>query len=228
MGSPFASRPTGLAGPSRLSVTAETIATLLKPYADAGPDPAAAHPDWPHICSQLAQYLELILKWNARTNLTAIRTPEEIVQRHFGESLFAGSHIGSCQTLLDYGSGAGFPGVPIQLLRPDIAVTLAESQSKKASFLREAIRTLSLSTEVWGSRVEAMPPARRFDVVTMRAVDNMEAAVREAAMRASGRILILGSSGGSRAETLRQEFDLTMRVPLPGTTDSFLEVFSRR
>jgi 16S rRNA (guanine527-N7)-methyltransferase len=209
-------------------VTPEAIATLLQPYADAGPNPAAAHPDWPNICSQLAQYLELILKWNARTNLTAIRTPEEIVQRHFGESLFAGAHIGSCQTLLDYGSGAGFPGVPIQLLRPDIAVTLAESQNKKASFLREVIRTLKLSTEVWSSRVETMASTRRFDVVAMRAVDNMEAAVREAAMRASGRILILGSSGGARGEILGQDFDLTTRVPLPGTTESFLAVFSRR
>src|SRR5277367_6238834 len=97
---------------------------------------------------QLSTYLDLLLKWNARTNLTAIRDPEEIVRRHFGESLFAARHIArSTQTLLDFGSGAGFPGLPIQLLRPKIAVTLAESQNKKATFLREAIRTLNLPTE---------------------------------------------------------------------------------
>src|ERR1700678_876525 len=105
------------------------IATLLAPY--------LAPP--PEILPQLSLYLDLLLKWNARTNLTAIRDPEEIVRRHFGESLFAAQHIGTPDTLLDLGSGAGFPGPPIALLHPRISVTLAESQNKKATFLREAI-----------------------------------------------------------------------------------------
>src|SRR5208283_3454720 len=108
----------------------------------------------------------------------AIRTPEEIVRRHFGESLFAGAHLdsrgGACRTLLDFGSGAGFPGVPVQLLRPEIQVALAESRSRKAAFLHEAVRTLGLTTEVWAGRVEDMPVARQFDVVAMRAVDDMD------------------------------------------------------
>ena len=99
------------------------------------------------LYQQLSAYLDLLLKWNARTNLTAIREPEEIVRRHFGESLFAGtaarrSALRRDASLLDFGSGAGFPGLPIQLLLPDLRVTLAESQGKKASFLREAVRTL--------------------------------------------------------------------------------------
>src|SRR5260370_9522 len=110
---------------------------------------------------------DLLLKWNARTNLTAIRDPEEIVRRHFGESLFAARHLNpttpdpSPMTLLDFGSGAGFPGLPIALLRPDLQVTLAESQNKKAAFLREAVRTLILpNVEVWDARVEALPANR--------------------------------------------------------------------
>src|ERR1700712_2190007 len=83
------------------------------------------------LVEELSVYLDLLLKWNARTNLTAIREPEEIVRRHFGESLFAGRHLPQADTLLDFGSGAGFPGLPIQLLCPDLAVTLGESQNKK-------------------------------------------------------------------------------------------------
>ena len=120
------------------------IAELLAPYLGDAATP-------PNLLPQLSLYLDLLLRWNARTNLTAIREPEEIVRRHFGESLFAGSHLApllpAAATLLDFGSGAGFPGLPIQFLLPQLRVTLAESQGKKASFLREAVRTLGLTTE---------------------------------------------------------------------------------
>jgi 16S rRNA (guanine527-N7)-methyltransferase len=160
------------------------IAALLEPYLGSASQR-------PSLYTQLSTYLDLLLKWNARTNLTAIREPEEIVCRHFGESLFAGlhlaPHLAADATLLDFGSGAGFPGLPIQLLHPNLCVTLAESQGKKASFLREAIRTLNLSTEVWAARVETMPPvngvARRFNAVTLRAVDHMQQALADAKPR---------------------------------------------
>jgi len=158
------------------TLTPPQIATLLTPYFE-GEAPSELYP-------QLSTYLDLLLKWNARTNLTAIRDPQEIVRRHFGESLFAGRHIPpDTRTLLDFGSGAGFPGLPIQLLRPEITVTLAESQNKKATFLREVVRTLGLKTEVWAARVEDMPLERRFEVVAMRAVDNMDAALAAAKSR---------------------------------------------
>jgi 16S rRNA (guanine527-N7)-methyltransferase len=130
-------------------------------------------------------YLALLQKWNARTNLTAIRDPEEIVRRHFGESLFAAHHLApETKTLLDFGSGAGFPGLPIALLHPGIQVTLAESQNKKSTFLREAIRTLNLpNVEVWAARAEPLPPTRQFYTVALRAVDNMEAALPAAKAR---------------------------------------------
>lgn len=202
------------------NVTPETMAALLKPYVQGGVAP--------QLAAQLVDYLELLLKWNARTNLTAIRDPDEIVRRHFGESLFLGAHLRDCSTLLDFGSGAGFPGVPVQLLRPEISVTLAESQGKKAAFLREVVRHFGLQTEVWASRVEAMPSERRFDAVALRAVDKMDSAVREAAARASGCMLILGTSRASFADVLAAEFPVVERLPLPGSADGVLEVLRRR
>src|ERR1700723_3085155 len=121
------------------ALTESAIASLLTPYLPEIP---------PNLTAQLSTYLDLLLKWNARTNLTAIRDPEEIVRRHFGESLFTAVHLPAAQTLLDFGSGAGFPGLPIALLRSELHVTLAESQNKKATFLREAVRTLALQTEI--------------------------------------------------------------------------------
>lgn len=150
------------------ALTPERIAELLGEYC---PEPSVK------LVLQLSTYLNLLLKWNARTNLTAIWDPEEIVRRHFGESLFLAAKLPKCSTLLDLGSGAGFPGLPIQLALPELRVTLAESQNKKASFLREAIRTLGLPTEVWADRVERMPAERRFEVVALRAVDNPEVAL---------------------------------------------------
>lgn len=150
------------------------IEELLGPYY---PDPPDA------LLQNLAIYLELLLRWNVRTNLTAIRSPEQIVTRHFGESLFVARHLPQCQTVLDLGSGAGFPGIPIQLALPHLAVTLGEVQNKKASFLREVVRSLELPTEVWSRRVEEMPAECLFDVVAMRAVDNPQAALLLARQR---------------------------------------------
>jgi 16S rRNA (guanine527-N7)-methyltransferase len=163
----------------------DRIAALLTPYLANTPVPETLYP-------QLSLYLDLLLKWNARTNLTAIRDPEAIVQRHFGESLFAALQIAAAMpslpstlssrstACLDLGSGAGFPGLPIQLLHPTLKVTLAESQNKKATFLREVIRTLNLPTQVWAARAETFPKTHLFDLITLRAVDNMPQALAAA------------------------------------------------
>ena len=197
------------------ALTASEIEILLRPYLVDGNLPPA------DFYLKLDLYLQLLLKWNARTNLTAIRGPEEIVRRHFGESLFAAQHLttkdgGKCETLLDFGSGAGFPGLPIQLFHPKLQVTLAESQNKKATFLREAVRTLGLNTEVWAGRVEAMPVDRRFDVVTLRAVDNMNAAVAAASTRADMRIVLLSTS--HQAVPVLTDFNVSASIPIPGAT----------
>jgi 16S rRNA (guanine527-N7)-methyltransferase len=147
----------------------------------------------------ISTYIDLLLRWNARINLTAIRYPEEIVTRHFGESLFAARHLFpkpypvsssvppvssvvndlalACNALIesplqvaDLGSGAGFPGIPIKLWAPDIDLTLIESNQKKAAFLREVARTLTLTdVNIQNTRAEDVP--QTFDVVTLRAVE---------------------------------------------------------
>lgn len=124
-------------------------------------------------------YLELLARWNERMNLTSIRDRGDILRRHFVEC------IGCARTLphgiaelMDFGSGAGFPGIPIAICRPEIVVTLAESQGKKAAFLNEVVRTLELKAHVFAGRAESM--GRSFDCVTLRAVDHMDAAVGSA------------------------------------------------
>ena len=196
-----------------------TIADLLTPYL---PDPPAT------LLGHLSAYLDLLLKWNARTNLTAIRDPEEIVRRHFGESLFAASHLpleradpsvpaSGAITLLDIGSGAGFPGLPIALLRPGVKVTLAESQNKKAAFLREVVRNLNPpNVEVWAARAEILPIDRQFRVVTLRAVDNMEAALSAATVRvAPGGLLAV-------LTTVQQAPGAGRSIPLPNSQSGIL------
>ena len=180
------------------------IATLLAPYLGDATVPADLYP-------QLSAYLDLLVRWNARTNLTAIRDPEQMVVRHFGESLFTGLTLSSLLSplspLLDFGSGAGFPGLPIQLLLPELRVTLAESQNKKASFLREAIRTLGLPhTEVWAGRVEDLPADTLYAAVTLRAVDNMPVALAAARPRVvPGGYLVTLSEATYTGEATQQQ-----------------------
>jgi len=209
--------PSTAAFPGKLGE--KEIESLLRPYILQDASVPAG------IYSKLASYLDLLLKWNARTNLTAIRDPEEIVRRHFGESLFAAQHLADCGTLLDFGSGAGFPGLPIQLFRPDIRVTLAESQNKKASFLREACRTLGVKTDVWAARVEAMPASARFEIVTLRAVDNMDAAIEAASLRAGSRMLLLTTTRQAPISPIG--FLPGAATPLPAATEQQLLWFDR-
>jgi 16S rRNA (guanine527-N7)-methyltransferase len=193
------------------------LQTLLAPYLGDFPTPAPLY-------DQLSTYLDLLLKWNARTNLTAIRDPEEIVRRHFGESLFAGVHLASrlapSASLLDFGSGAGFPGLPIQLLLPHLHVTLAESQNKKATFLREVVRTLSLPTappptKIHAARVEDLPANTLFEAITLRAVDNMPAALAAATPR-------LAPAGWLVLLTAEPPPPTAQTFPIPNTTASLL------
>src|SRR3954467_11463933 len=106
----------------------EDIQRLLTPFAPAF---AQAEVENPQL-AKLKAYLDLLVKWNAKTNLTSVRDPEEIVARHFGESLFAASQLQKPVTLIDFGSGAGFPGVPMAIHWPNAKVILVESQNKKA------------------------------------------------------------------------------------------------
>lgn len=132
------------------------------------------------LSKQFEAYCSLILRWNFRVNLTAIRDEDGILSRHFVESICCARALpAGIGSLLDFGSGAGLPGIPIALCRPEIAVTLAESNGKKAAFLNEAVRVLGVAAIVHSGRAETLGP--EFDCVTLRAVDRMEAAVQAAA-----------------------------------------------
>jgi 16S rRNA (guanine527-N7)-methyltransferase len=192
------------------------ISRLIEPYLPQAED---------SLAGKLSLYLDLLIKWSGHTNLTAIRKPEDIVRRHFGESLFAGRHLPQAQTMLDFGSGAGFPGLPIQLLLPKMQVTLGESQNKKAGFLREAIRTLGVGTEVWADRIESMSPGRKFDVVAMRAVDNMPLALIEAAARSAKYLLV--SSTLSSPQIVLGGFVTDETIKMPASQDQILILLRR-
>jgi 16S rRNA (guanine527-N7)-methyltransferase len=176
------------------------IAALLEPFLEQSLTQSQL--------DQISIYIDLLKRWNARINLTAIRNEEEIVTRHFGESLFMARHLfpnvssdsesvpglerapsrlrldGDVRVpdlrVLDIGSGAGFPALPLKIWAPSIDLTMVESNHKKAVFLREVARLLTLTNiNVIAERAEALsqrvgkdfPP---FDIVTLRAVERFE------------------------------------------------------
>lgn len=127
----------------------------------------------PAAQEKLLAYLALIDKWNRVYNLTAVREPGQMVPHHLLDSLAVAPHL-SGRSLADVGSGAGLPGIPLALARPDMAVTLIESSHKKAAFLKQAAIELALdNVEVVNARVEAWEAPRRFDVVISRAFSDL-------------------------------------------------------
>jgi 16S rRNA (guanine527-N7)-methyltransferase len=120
--------------------------------------------------AKLLAYLQLIGKWNKVHNLTAVREPGQMVVLHLLDSLSVLPHLAGARTVLDVGTGAGLPGIPLAIARPDLAVTLLDSSHKKATFLRQAKAELALpNVEVACERVESWQPAALFDVVVSRA-----------------------------------------------------------
>lgn len=194
------------------------IADLLHPFLDHHLSGAQLN----HIST----YIDVLLRWNARINLTAVRDPEEIVTRHFGESLFAARHLvpspdepaDARSHLIDLGSGAGFPGLPIKIWAPALKLTLIESRQKKATFLREVTRALTLTNvDVFSARGEDFPPGQGT-IVTLRAVERFEQALPLAArlVAPGGRLaLLIGSSQAPVARTLLPVFLWQDPIPIP-------------
>ncbi len=184
----------------------------------------------PAVGSAFETYLSLLQRWNTRMNLTAVRDEDGILQRHFVESIACACAIPpDTTTLLDFGSGAGFPGIPIALCRPEIRVTLAESQAKKAAFLQEAVRSLALSASVYGHRAEELET--HFDCVTLRAVDHMDKAVAAASQLVSpgGQLVILttGSELSGLQELTKGGFQWKSTISLPPSADRVIAIGSR-
>lgn len=168
----------------------------------------------------VARYLDLLLKWNAKMNLTAVRDPEHIVRRHFGESFFAARKLAGREEspqVIDIGSGPGFPGVPIKMLRPKAEVRLVEAQAKKASFLREVVRELALQgISVVNERAEAMTGKCDADLVTFRAVERFESVLPVAAS--------LLSEKGKLAVLIGEDQLALARKVLPGRWEEFARI----
>lgn len=213
------------------------IAELLQPF-------LAGHPLNPAQLSSISTYIDILLRWNARISLTAIRDPEQIVTRHFGESLFAARHLFPVTSLhvplcspaspvvkalrvADLGSGAGFPGLPVKLWAPHIVLTLIESNHKKATFLREVVRALTLTDiNIQNSRAESLPP-RSYDVVTLRAVERFESVIPIGAslLAEGGRLaLLIGASQVPQLRAALPLHDISALLPIPSSSSRVLAV----
>jgi 16S rRNA (guanine(527)-N(7))-methyltransferase RsmG len=261
------------------------------------------------LLPRISTYVDILLRWNARINLTAIRNPEEIVTRHFGESFFAArhlfpdrTHVGTAAfacpietssveagmstgdsathlagsqsnrsqsnrsqsnrsqsnrsrsnrgraalqgrvtgpeeigasapvTVADIGSGAGFPGVALKLWAPEISLTLIESNHKKATFLREVARALTLTDiNIQDVRAEVLSRSA-FDVVTLRAVERFETIVPIASslVKPEGRLaLLIGTSQLALAQSgLAGKHDIFESIPIPQSSSRLLVIAHR-
>jgi len=119
---------------------------------------------------RMEAHLALVEKWNRVHNLTAVRETAQMVVVHVLDSLTLLPHLGAAKRVVDVGTGAGFPGIPLAIARPDVSFTLLDSSHKKCSFLEQARAELGLANvEVACERVEQFRPAVRFDTVVSRA-----------------------------------------------------------
>ena len=205
------------------AVDTASIAQLLRPFAELSLSQL----------EQTATYLRLLLKWNAKVNLTAVRDPEHIVTRHFGESFFAVQKLsiaGWSGSVIDFGSGAGFPGLPLAMFVPSAQVTLIESNAKKATFLNEVISALELkNARVARQRGENY--SGTASLVTMRAVEKFEAAIPIVLTRVQpgGRLaLMIGTKQVDAAMRLAARLSWSEAVSIPFSHSRVLLVGTRQ
>ena len=123
-------------------------------------------------------YMNLLIEWNKKINLTAIIEPKEIILKHFIDSLTILKYIKNNETIIDVGTGAGFPGIPLKIVRDDLKITLADSLNKRINFLNEVISKLDLKNiDAIHTRAEELGKNKKyrekFDIATSRAVANM-------------------------------------------------------
>ena len=160
--------------------------------------------------SRLQVHYELLVRWNRRLNLTRIEDMVDAVERHYAESLFLGSNLPPGELrIADVGSGGGFPGFPVAVLRPECKVTLIESHQRKAVFLKEASRGLA-NVRVVSKRAEEVH--ERFDWVISRAVSYSD--LTSCATHLAPEFAVLGSEG-----------DGALVIPLPWGVNRRLLMF---
>lgn len=179
---------------------------------------------------RLASYGNLLLHWNTRLSLTAIRDEAELIERHLMEGVFAAEHHPSGSPSLDFGSGTGVPGIPIAICREELVITLAESHRKKAAFLQEAVRVLALKAAVHPERAETLAPGS-FDAVWMRAVEKGAAMLPLAAtlVAPGGSLCLLGTGTAPQIDPSSSKGSSWQwkTLPLPGSKDRVLHIGQR-
>jgi 16S rRNA (guanine527-N7)-methyltransferase len=169
------------------------------------------------VFPELEEHYQLLRRWNKVLNLTSIDNYEEAVERHYGESLFLGQHLPPGHlTIADIGSGAGFPGIPVAVLRPDCTVTLIEAHQRKAVFLREATRKLP-NIRILAKRVEDVTES--FAWVVSRAVSYEDLGKN---LKRLGRRAALLTGAEPPPESLGFEWETP--IPLPAGRQRFLRV----
>jgi 16S rRNA (guanine527-N7)-methyltransferase len=176
---------------------------------------------------QIQQYTKILWTWNDKVNLTAIRDPLEILYRHFCESMFGAAllPVENCR-LADVGSGGGFPGLPLKIMRPDLQLFLVESNVKKATFLAEVIRELGLiDARVLVSRYEELgEELAPLDVICSRALGDFSAFLTWAAAPSVSAKQVLLWLGGRDLDEIRARPSWTWSepVPIPKSLQRFL------
>ncbi len=126
---------------------------------------------------KIQKYLDLLVKWNNKINLTAEKDPDSILKKHVFDSLQYLRTLDSASRVMDIGSGAGFPGIPLRIIYPEITLVLVESQRKRCSFLETVVRELELDrVEVLNARAEDLPVEHegRYGKVVFRAVSSLK------------------------------------------------------
>jgi 16S rRNA (guanine527-N7)-methyltransferase len=182
---------------------------------------------------QIQQYIEILLLWNAKVNLTAIRDPLEILYRHFCESMYAAGVLAlETGRLADVGSGGGFPGLPLKIIRPGLRVFLVESNLKKATFLAEVIRELRLTdAQVLVRRYEELgEEIAPLDFVCSRALGEFPAFLEWANSQqivAKQVILWVGARDLPEIEKIRT-WDWREPIQVPHSLRRFLLVGTRK
>jgi len=182
---------------------------------------------------QIQQYMRILLTWNEKINLTAIRDPLEILYRHFCESMYAADAVPLERgRLADVGSGAGFPGLPLKILRPDLQVFLVESNIKKVTFLAEVIRELGLrGAQVLSRRYEELgEEVAPLDYVCSRALGEFPTFLAWASSQqiaAKQVILWIGARDLADIEKV-STWDWREPVPVPNSLQRLLLVGTKK
>lgn len=180
----------------------------------------------PARLAQLRTYLELLLQWNRRVNLTAVREPRQMVRRLFGESLYLGEVLDLQGWLVDVGSGAGFPGLALKLAAHDLRVTLVESRKRKCAFLKEVARACAFSNvDVVDERFEAWVKARtgaeKPTLITTRAVRMQKKLLGliEELLAPGGKVVFLTTSTlAEKIELFASHWRWYVKLEVPGTS----------